>query len=465
MTEVVKAPENATQGTGPTTTPVAAPQPSARVQLRGKSYVQQKQALSPQSTAGGAQHGKAEVKQVVVEMLGLAWMSQSQGKSPIQLTPGLTTVLLAATTLSAADLQLLWRAPPKTPKAAINALDHSLRGPVDAATMARLNKWKMSLVLGGTVQAPASATPATGAAAVSGIDGKEEVIKALVAALHGKKPEEKSAGTEAAKATLKALLETATGKKIKATVLAALISKKGRPFTAIVGTAALGALIATNSSLPALSGIPIGDNLSVSFELQGPLQRPTGVSIGFKFTLGGGGKEKKESDKPQRLELPKELHAYIGKIDRKTVSKWIIDRAHWEWDMAGPDDEQEKLAFYQRCKKNPDSLPDAQAIAEGLCRKLFERATENKIKALQGKGADPTLLFDLKHGGDKFWARFSAVQGLKPRLAWMLGLVAPNVPYQAYGIETVRFGCGAHTPISVPLKLKKPDEKATATSG
>ena len=390
---------------------------------------------------------KQEVRDVLNAILGLEWMGQSGGKQPIQLTPRLITVLQAATSLSTEDLSLLWQKAPRTPSKALQNLDHSLPDTASSSVMDKLQSAKLSLVTFGgkpTAKGEEQGTPASPAQkveVVSGIEGKEKLFKAIVNALQDKESGDKSQGTEALKTSLEALLETEEGKKIKERMLELLLGGKGLPFTALVASAGLAAIVANNTDIPSTPEIPLSDNLSLKAEFEGTFQQPKGIKFVAKLTFGGPPKQE-GSKKPGVLELPPNMLATIGRIDRKTLIQWFVQQAYAEYEMAGPQEEEAKKEFYIAARDRPHALglPDAQAVAEGLARKLLERAIENRISQLKGTEMQKQVEFVMGHAEQ--WGRFPQLAGLAVRLEWLLGLLIPEVPYKALGIEEVVFGCG-----------------------
>ena len=398
---------------------------------------------------------KKEFKTTLSAILGLEWMSQSNCKEPIKLTKRLMAVIQMVTPLSTEDITLLWRVPPRTPSEALKNLDHSLTATIPASLMKKLENARLSLVMfGGKVKSTKESTPAPKEEpkALAGIKEKEELFKAIVDALKGKEPEDKSKGTEALKKSLEAFFETETGKKVKERGLELLLSKKGLPFTLMVGSSVLAAMIANNTDIPSTPEIPLSDNLSIKVEFKGTFHKPEAVKFVLKFAFGGPAKKEGGKKKPAVLALPADLHAYIDKIDKNTLIKWIVKRAFYEWEVAGPEWEEEKKKFYQAARDHPEDLglPDARLAAEALSRALVERAIQNRIKQLKGKGVQKRLDFDLGHAD--LWDRFFELKGLAPRLEWLLNLLVPKVPYKALGIEQVAFICGKRL---IPVKVKR----------
>jgi hypothetical protein len=395
-------------------------------------------------------YDKAALKSALVEILNLQLMNQ-RSKASIQLSSSLLGILQMVTSLSTADIKLLWRTPPSSAYSALKRLDHSLPVTVPESTMKRLRQAKMSLMLGAKPAVTRKAPPAGPKAESLPGQEKDPLLKQLAAALQNKPPEDKSANTEAVKKLIEGYLGTSHGTKIKEKSLRFLFSKKGAPFTVAVGSGALAAMFANNTTIPSTPEIPIRDNLSIKFEFEGTLQKPTGFKVMLKFTFGGPVKQKRGGREQTMLGLPKELHAHIDRIDRRTFFKWFAGRAFYEWESATPEQEDQKLAFYKAARDRPDDLglPDTRLIAEHIARALVGAAIQNRISQLQGKGPQKQIVIDLGHA--HHWDRLLLVDGLEPRLTWLLGLLVPKVPYAALGIEQVTFKCGKR-PIKVPIK-------------
>jgi hypothetical protein len=412
-----------------------------------------------QQNIKGAREKREQLRQALRDILALEWQAQSGTKRPIQLTTRLSSVLRVVTGLSAQDLQLLWRKPPRTPGEALRSLVHSLPKDVKQSTLDKLQQARLNLVTfrgGKTARPAATKTPPSAAkptpAAIAGIEGKEALFKAIAYALQGVPSDDKSQGTEAVKKSLEAFLATDQGKKIKEKALALLLSSKGLPFTLFTGSAALAAMVVNNTDIPSTPEIPLSDNLTIKAEFKGTFQKPEAISFVLKFKFGGPAKQEQGGKQTTVLALPPELHVYIDRIDRRTLSKWFAQRAFWEWEMSGPDTEQDKLKFYRAARDRPDALglPDTRLVAEGLSRTLVEAAIQNRIYQLKGKPVRKQVHFDL--GSAAHWDRLTKLDGLRPRLSWLLNLLIPKVPYGAQGIEKVVFRCGTrHGGIAVPI--------------
>jgi hypothetical protein len=393
---------------------------------------------------------KSALKSILADILNLQIMNQPVAKS-IQLSSSLLAALQVATSLSAKDIELLWQNPPGSAHEALKRLDHALLATVPESTMKKLQGLKMSLMLGAR-PATERKSPAAGpeTAPLPGQE-KDPLLRHLAAALQDKPPDSKDMTTDALKKLIEAYLETDMGKKVKEKSLRFLFSTKGAPVTVAVGSTALAAMCVNNTSIPSTPEIPLKDNLSIKFEFEGTIQRPTGIKVLLKFTFGGPIKQMQGGRERTVLALPKELHGYINRIDRQTFFKWFAERAFYEWESATPEEEEEKLAFYVAARDHPDDLglPDTRLAAEQIARLLVGAAIQNRIRQLQGKGPQKQIVIDLGHAHQ--WNRLRTVEGLAPRLAWLLKLLLPKVPYRALGIEQVTFKCGKW-PITVPVK-------------
>lgn len=289
-------------------------------------------------------------------------------------------------------------------------------------------------------------TPAKSITATSGIEGKEKLLKVIINSLKDKKPQEKEKATEALKKSLEAFFETEIGKKIKEL----LLSRKGLPLTLMVVSTGLASMIAENTDIPSLPELPVSDRFSIKFEFEGTFKEPKSVKIIFKFALGGGEKTEKREEKPAILSLPPEVHNFISRINKKTLIKWIVDRAFYEYEMAGPDEEEKEKKFYQSVRDNPDSLPDSQLLATEIARKLYAQGMQNRINELKGQEFQKSVNFDLGH--ERLWNEFFELKGLAQRLEWLVNLLIPVIPFKALGIEQITFICGK---FFIPIRIKQ----------
>ncbi len=278
---------------------------------------------------------------------------------------------------------------------------------------------------------------------------QEALAKALMAALHGKKPEEKDQGSEAVKKTIEAFLETPAGKKIKQRAIGFALGSKGLPFTLLVGSAALAAMVASNTSIPSVPDIPLSKNMSLQFGFQGTFQRPTGFTIGIKIALGGES-QRVEKPAPPTAKLP--AWSPGQKIPADLLRKWILGLSHQEYELAGPDEEEDRRKFYLQLKEDPETVPDARLLAEALGRQILAKSAQGE------KRVD----FDLQH--EDLWRevykRFDRVKGFRAgllaRLRYILDAVVAELPESARGLEQVTFACaGRLIPLGVIGQVAK----------
>ena len=291
-----------------------------------------------------------------------------------------------------------------------------------------------------TIQrAPNGAAPPT---ATQSQSEAEKRLKEIIASL---KPEKKNDGKtdseqykKALISALKAFMKTDLGKQIKAKALNKALSAEGLPLTILLGSGAIAGLFATNAGIPGIPDIPLTDNLSLSLELEGSMQNPTGIKFAFKYTFGGDAKPEKKSPTADPTKLSPDMLKAIQGLDKQLFSKWILERAYWEYETAGPDDEQAKHERYKELKAGADGLPDAHMVGEALAQLLVEKAGEKRIE------------FDLTHGD--LWDSFITLKGLINILNTVLETVVPHLPASAQEVEQVTFKVGKKL---YPLRVKK----------
>jgi hypothetical protein len=274
---------------------------------------------------------------------------------------------------------------------------------------------------------------------------QEALTKALVTALQGKKPEEKDQGTEAVKKTIEAFLETPTGKKLKKQALGLAFSSKGLPFTLLVGSGAVAAMVAKNTSIPSVPDIPLSKGVSLQVAFKGTMQKMTGMTIGLKFTFGGAG-ERVEKPAASAAELP--VWSPGQKIPADLLRKWLLGVAFQEYELAGPDEEEDRRKFYLRLKEDPETMPDTRLLAEALGRQILAKSAQGE------KRVD----FDLKY--EELWKEayrlFDRAKGFRPglvaRLRFLLDAVVAELPESARGLGQVSFVCAGRL---IPLGVVK----------
>ena len=119
--------------------------------------------------------------------------------------------------------------------------------------------------------------------AIASLQAKEQLLEYIVPQLQGKPPVEKgNEGLEALTATAKAALETKTGKQVQKKVERFLLSKDGAPLSIMLGTTAVAAMIANAVKVPSIS-IPLSDNMQLTLDIEGPINRPEGVMATFEL--------------------------------------------------------------------------------------------------------------------------------------------------------------------------------------
>jgi hypothetical protein len=393
--------------------------------------------------------GKRAVRSQLREILTL----HRQKYGSLNLTKSLLSVLQLATSRAAQDIAGHWLPAPKSVGEALRRIAPILPDSVSKATMQQLDKARVNLVVS-SVAVKASSTPAPTPAVKEAQPGqeKEALAKAIAKMMQGKSADDKSGNTEAMTKLVQAYLATKQGKQVKEKALGLLLSKKGLPFTIMTGSALLAAMVANNTTIPSVPEIPIGDNLSLKVEFEGTMQKPTGIKVMLKFSFGGPKVETVGGKAQTVLALPSELEAYIDRIDRQMLAKWFAKRAFYEWESATPEQEEEKLVFYKAARDRPDALglPDTRLVARHIARKMVGAAIQNRLKQLQGKSASKRLTIDLGHAQQ--WNRFMTLEGLTPRMQWLLNLLVPKVPYGAAGIEQVTFRCGKRL---IPVTIKR----------
>lgn len=119
--------------------------------------------------------------------------------------------------------------------------------------------------------------------AVASMEAKEELLEHLSNEFAGNRHQHNS-GEEAVKNVAKAALETKTGKQIKKKVKRFLFSRQGIPVSIMLGTTGVAALIANQVETPSIP-IPLSDNMELTIDIEGPLNKPKGAIATFKLTF------------------------------------------------------------------------------------------------------------------------------------------------------------------------------------
>ena len=394
------------------------------------------------------QNDKRAVRSQLREILTL----HRQKHGSLNLDKSLLAVLRLATSRSAQEIAGYWMPAPKSVAEALRRIAHTLPDSVSQATMQQLNKARLDLVVS-SVAVKSSNTPTPAPAKEEALPGqeKEALAKAIARMLQGKPADDKSGNTEALTKLVQAYLATKHGAQLKGKALQALLGTKGLPFTIMTGSAILAAMVANNTTIPSVPEIPIGDNLSLKVEFEGTMKKPTGIKAMLKFSFGGPKVQTGGGKAQTVLALPSELEAYINRIDQQMLIKWFIERARWDWETAGPDEEEAKLAFHRAVRARPEAmgLPDTRLVAQHIAREMVGAAIQNQLNKLQEKPVSSRLTIDLGHAQQ--WDHLTTLEGLLPRLQWLLNLLLPKVPYGATGIEQITFRCGRRL-IPIPVK-------------
>ena len=182
---------------------------------------------------------------------------------------------------------------------------------------------------------------------------------------------------EALKAALKRYLETSQGKKLKDL----LLSTEVLPLTLMVAGTALTALLANEGDIPSIPELELTNKLKVSADIKGNIAKFEGVVITFSLTFGGVDHKVpvKTSDGVIAVSAAviNEIHR---QLDDNALRQWIIRQAAWEYEIAGPREESQKLEFrnWVRDPRHHGELPGVHAIADRLAALLVNAAKTKK---------------------------------------------------------------------------------------
>jgi hypothetical protein len=173
-----------------------------------------------------------------------------------------------------------------------NELESNPANVLQTVTIARIQRQMLASEIGqvqgnrhlqSLVSLQRSGDPAQ-AGAIAGMEAKEQLLEHLSNELQGKPPKDKNAGQEAIKQAAKAALETKTGKQIQKKVKRFLFSTDGVPVSIMLGATSVAAMIANNTEVPSIP-IPLSDNMELTIDVAGPINRPTGAMATFKLTF------------------------------------------------------------------------------------------------------------------------------------------------------------------------------------
>jgi hypothetical protein len=240
---------------------------------------------------------------------------------------------------------------------------------------------------------------------------------------------------DAFKEALAAYMETPQGKKLKDL----LLSKRVLPLTLTVVGMALVGTIANDGDIPSPPEKDFG-GVTVKVDFLGKFDAPKGIFITLSVPLGSGPKPKRV---PRRVgtPLPAELHAQIHRqIDKDMLRKWIVKQAAWEYETAGPNEEDKKKRFYYYVK-NPsgDVTPDTQLVAEALAREFVNAGKQRQTRV------------DFNMDYREIWDQLYDLRGLTDLLRSLARDLAGLMPQETAGIQSVAFYCGKRV---IPIVLK-----------
>jgi hypothetical protein len=258
---------------------------------------------------------------------------------------------------------------------------------------------------------------------------------------------------DAVKKILEAFLGTPKGKKLKDLVIAS-----GWPIFLISLSNVAAAMISKNTDIPSTPDIDLAEGYSVNIGFEGSWQQPKSVTFALKYKWGAAPKERAVVKKPPIVDLPPNIRAFVDRIDRDTLRKWAVERAFHEYDVAGPNEEEDKKKFYQKVRDDQDMLPDADLMAEGLAVELLAQGLYNRSYdfSLNGKDGEKD---PLKNFWNELWDRFpDRFAGLFERLKWLVDLLIPKLlpppelRMRTPIIEQVSFIAGDHY---IPVRVSE----------
>ncbi len=278
----------------------------------------------------------------------------------------------------------------------------------------------------------------------------EKRLKEIIASLKADKKNDGKTDSEqyqkALIAALKGFIATDLGKKIKARALKKALSADGLPLTILLGSGVIAGMFAANVGIPGIPDIELSDDLSLSLEIEGSMQNPTGIKFAFKYRFGGAAKPEKKSQSADPRKLSPEMLKAIQDLDKRLIADWIVARAEWEYVIAGPDEEDAKQKRHEELKANAAGLPDVHMVSEALVQLLIDKAGDRRIE------------FDLKHGNNEVWNQFYELKGLEKVFELIVTTIVPLLPTTAQTIEEIVFKCGKQDPIKIEVEKEEAKE-------
>lgn len=240
-----------------------------------------------------------------------------------------------------------------------------------------------------------------------------------------KKEEDKYA--DALKQALKRFLkETPAGKKLKDL----LLSKRVLPLTLMVGGAALTGILVDKRDIPSIPEIPLWRKITVSADIEGNITAPKKILLKFSMPIGGSQKPRAPNKAAATPGVPAKVATEIRRIvDDEALRTWIVNQAKWEYEIAGPREEERKLIFrnWAANPKNRQELPGMHSLADHLTAKLLAAA---KARHREAK----VRLVD-----ERIWPAITDLTGLWERLVGLVAVVSPLLGREIQGVEQVTF--------------------------
>ena len=231
---------------------------------------------------------------------------------------------------------------------------------------------------------------------------------------------------QAMEAAFDAFLETKAGKTLKDL----LTRKKVLPFTLIAAGPALAGWLLAKKDFPTAS-LPLGSKLSekiaVEVKIIGNVQQIRGVTVSFYLPLGAVEKKKPESKAKGVTGLPPKIASEIRRRLKDDLVEWILAKAFWQYETAGPDEEPQKQAFYIRLRDDKDSLPTMYDWADALALQILRAARQKQTM----------VRFELGH--PEIWPRLHDYPGLFNRLNVLGAALSAILGSQIGTVTTITF--------------------------
>jgi len=241
-------------------------------------------------------------------------------------------------------------------------------------------------------------------------DEVQRRLEQLVSAWVGKTKTGDEVYEKAFKEALKAFLKTPSAKKL----IDVLTNNKVLPITLFAMGAGLTGMLSQGKDFPSPPDIPIGGGMKIKFQLKGNVQKLQGVMIGFEMPLGVARRAEKATSArfTHSRQLPREIALEIDKaLPDDKISSWVIKQAKWEYETAGPDEEEAKLRVRRRAETDAQYYSD-RLLAKGVAIKILDSAQHN--------GTDAQVFL----GSELFWNELTEFEDLFPILKKITETVA-----------------------------------------